>query len=399
MITYTLIAGLLLSSVSAAGIVQAGLGLGAVSRFAGPRSIGRSDRAARPAVTILKPLHGDEPLLEEALESFFTQDYPNFQLIFGVHSPTDPAIAVVRTLRHRYPGSDVALVIDGARHGANHKISNVINMQAAAKHDVLVLADSDVHVAPDYLERLVAALAIPGTGAVTTLYAGRPAHRGITGALGASYISHVFLPGALLARLLGRQDCLGATMAFRRETLDAIGGFAALVDHLADDAVLGTLVQHHGLSVRLATTVPSTTVPETTLGALLQHELRWAHTIRSLAPVGHAFSAIQFPIAWALLAVLASGFATWTGFVVLAAWLARAVAAQQVDRLLHLPSAAPVWLMPLRDLICVALIVASYRGGKVRWRGQVVEVDRPLYVVSNPARTPYRAAEPALGEG
>jgi ceramide glucosyltransferase len=326
MTSYTLIAGLLLSSVSAAGIVQAGLGLAAVSRFAAPRSAGRSDRATRPPVTILKPLHGDEPLLEEALESFFTQDYPDFQIVFGVHSPTDPAIAAVRTLRHRYPGSDVALVIDSARHGANHKISNVINMQAAAKHDVLVLADSDVHVAPDYLDRLVAALAIPGTGAVTTLYAGRPAHPGLTGALGASYISHTFLPGALMARVLGRQDCLGATMAFRRATLDSIGGFAALVDHLADDAVLGTLVQRHGLAVRLATTVPSTTVPETGLGALLHHELRWARTIRSLEPLGHALSVIQFPIAWALLAVPASGFAPWTGFVVLAAWLARALA-------------------------------------------------------------------------
>jgi ceramide glucosyltransferase len=396
MISYALAAGLLFASLSAAGIVQAVAGLRAASRFA---------RAARPApmppvpLTILKPLHGDEPLLQEALESFFLQDYPSYQIVFGVHSPTDPAIAIVRALRHRYPGRDVTLVIDSARHGRNHKISNLINMLPSARHDLLVLADSDVHAGPDYLRRLAAALAQPGAGVVTTLYAGRPASATLAAALGATGITHIFLPGALLARALGRQDCLGATMALHRATLQAIGGMPALADHLADDARLGTLVRSLGLSVALADTVPATTVPETTLAALIQHELRWARTIRSLAPIGHALSVVQFPIAWALLALLVSGGAAWSFPFVAASWATRAAAAHLIDRRLALAPAAPLWLLPLRDLLSVALVVASYHGGKVKWRGQVVPLDQPHYLLDAPPPVPDRAPEHALGKG
>ncbi len=125
-------------------------------------------------------------------------------------------------------------------------------MLPAARHDVLVIADSDVHVRPDYLERLVAALEAPGVGLVTTLYAGLPASPALPAQLGATQITHGFLPGALLARALGRQDCLGATMCLRRADLERIGGFAALVDHLADDNVLGRRIQRSGLDVGLA---------------------------------------------------------------------------------------------------------------------------------------------------
>jgi ceramide glucosyltransferase len=384
--------GPLLAGVAAAGMAQALWGLHAVRRFASKPAVAP---ASRPPITVLKPLHGDEPMLEAALESLFTQDYPQFQIVFGVHSPADPAIAVVRALRDRYPGRDVAMVIDGARHGVNHKISNLINMLDAARHDVLVIADSDVHTAPHTLERIAAALEVPGTGAVTTLYAGKAAHDGPVGALGASYISHVFLPGALLARMLGRQDCLGATMALRRSTLAAAGGLLALVDHLADDAVLGQLVRQQGLAVRLANTVPTTTVPETSLRDLFEHELRWARTIRSLVPVGHALSLVQFPIAWALLAALATGGAAWAVALVAAAWLVRASVAFQVDRLLGLPHDGAVWWMPVRDIMCVAVIAASYRGRSVQWRGQVVPVGQPLYALRDDLPVRPRVTEPA----
>ena len=235
-----------------------------------------------------------------------------------------------------------------------------------------MVADSDIHVAPDYLRRLAATLELPGTGLVTTLYAGTPARpRGLAGRLGAAHINHSFLPGALMARSLGRQDCLGATMALRREVLDQIGGFPALADHLADDAMLGQLVRARGLAVRLASTVPATTVPETQVSRLFQHELRWARTIHAVAPIGFVLSSVQYPLFWAGLAVLLSGLAPWTLALLAASWLVRAGCGRAVDRLLR---AAPTsaWLLPLRDAMSVAVMLASYAGTRVAWRGQVL---------------------------
>ncbi len=258
---------------------------------------------ARPPITILQPLHGDEPLLEEALASVFAQDYPDFQVVFGVQNPADPALDVVRRLQARFPERDIAVVVDATQHGSNRKVGNLINMLAVARHDVLVIADSDVHVTPDYLDRLVADLPRPGTGLATTIYTGLPANGGLAARLGATQITHALLPGALLARALGRQDCFGASMALTRATLERIGGLQALADHLADDNVLGRLVREQGLAVELAATVPATTVPETTLKALWMHELRWARTIRALEPLGFALSAVQYPLFWSALAV------------------------------------------------------------------------------------------------
>ncbi len=396
MISAGIWAGLGAGVVAAAGVAQAVLGALAVRRFT---ALPRPAPGARPSVTVLKPLHGNEPMLEAALESFFLQDYPDYQIVFGVQSPTDPAIAVVRTLRHRFPARDVTLVIDSARHGMNQKISNVMNMLAVARHDVLVLSDSDVHAAPDYLDRVVATLAQPGTGVVTTLYTGVAAGGAVAQTLGASHITHTFLPGALLARALGRQDCLGATMAVRRETLRELGGFAALADHLADDAMLGRLARLHGLAVRLAPTVPGTTVPETTLSTLVSHEMRWARTIRSLAPAGHVMSLIQFPLAWAMLAVLLSGGARWALGLMAVAWVGRYAACRAVDAALGGRRHMAFALLPLRDWLSAAEVLASLRGRQVRWRGEILPVGRPLDDLRRHAETAYRASQPALGEG
>jgi ceramide glucosyltransferase len=222
---------------------------------------------------------------------------------------------------------------------------------------------------------------MPGTGLATTLYAGIAANTSLACALGATWINHSFLPGALMARWLGRQDCLGATMALRRETLLAIGGLHALVDHLADDNVLGALVRAQGLRVRIASTVVATTVPETSLPALYQHELRWARTILALVPVEFALSSIQFPLFWASLALLLSGTASWSIGLFLAAWAVRAFTARGVDAMLRrancaLATPAPIWLFPLRDLMSMAVILASYGSDRVEWRGQVLHTGR-----------------------
>ena len=362
------------AALAGVGLLQAGLGLAAVQGFATRRAAFASNRQP---ITVLKPLHGDEPLLEQALASFFAQDYPVFQLVFGVQDRADPALAVLDRLRPRFPHVPVSVVVDPTPHGANRKVANLINMLPQARHDVLVIADSDMHVAPDYLDRLAAALDQPGAGLVTTLYTGLPAEDTLPARLGTSYINHAFLPGALLARALGRQDCLGATMALTRGTLELVGGLQALSNHLADDAVLGRLVLAHGMRVVLAGTVPATTVPESQLPTLFQHELRWARTIKALVPVEFALSAIQFPLFWAALAVGLSGAAHWTVAVFAMCWLLRGVFGLGVDRALGLAPATPFWLLPLRDVMSVTVILASYRTRQVSWRGQVLRATAP----------------------
>jgi ceramide glucosyltransferase len=364
------------------GMVQACAGVLAVRRFAARLPV---PPGPRPPVTVLKPLHGDEPLLEAALATFFTQDYPDYQLVFGVDDVHDPAVAVVARLRQRFPAADVALVVCEALHGSNRKVSNLINMIGVARHDWLVIADSDVHAAPDYLSSVVAELGRPDTGLVTALSVGLPATESLQERLAASQITYGFLPGVLMARALGRQDCLGITMALRRETLDRAGGLEALADHLADDNVLGGLVRAQGLTVRLATTLPATTVADKTLAAGFEHELRWARTIRTQAAAGYAASVLQYPIAWACLAAILSGGARGMVLVVALAWATRGLAGWQIDRMLR-PLArgsgyvralrSPFLLFPLREAMSVAVMVASYRTRRVVWRGHAMVARR-----------------------
>lgn len=362
------------AGLTAAGLLQSSAGWLAVERFA-RRAATVPDQC--PPVTILKPLHGDEPLLEEALASFCAQDYPEFQIVFGLQDPADPALQVLDRLRRRFPALDMAVVVDPTPHGLNRKVANLINMAPHIRHDVLVIADSDIHAAPGYLTQLVATLMAPGVGLATTLYAGLPSGRTLTARLGAEQINHAFLPGALMARGLGRQDCLGATMALRRQTLDSIGGLHALSNHLADDAVLGRLVKARGLSIALAGTVPATTVAEAHLPELFEHELRWARTIQSLEAVGFAMSSVQYPLFWSALAVGLSGGAGWAWLAFAASWLVRGAAGYGIDRALGLPPSAGLWCLPFRDLMSIAVMLASYRTDQVAWRGQILRAKGP----------------------
>ena len=368
-------ASAVLTGLTMAGAAQSAAGWLAVRRFSRRPA---AAPAAQPPVTVLKPLHGDEPLLEEALASYCEQDYPEFQLVFGVQDAADPALHVLRRLRARFPDVDMAVVVDPTPHGANRKVANLINMLPDAKHNVLVISDSDIHAAPGYLDSLVHSLATPGVGLVTTLYAGLPSGDSLTGRLGAAGINHAFLPGALLARAMGRQDCMGATMALTRGTLERIGGLHALSDHLADDAVLGRLVRARGLGIALASTVPATTVPETRMPALFQHELRWARTIQSLVPVGFALSAVQYPLFWSAALVGLSGGNAWAWLVFALAWTVRGASALGVERRLGLAPGLSIWLLPLRDLFSVAVILASYWTDRVAWRGQTLYATRPV---------------------
>ncbi len=368
--------------LAGAGIGQALAGLRAVRRFAG---IAAYPAFEQPSVTLLKPLYGDEPLLEQALASVCAQDYPRFQIVFGVQDALDPAISVVRRLQQQFANVDITLVINAAQHGRNRKVSNLINMLPHARHDTLLIADSDLHCAPDYLARIMAEFASPNVGLVTTLYAGLASNSTLAARLGATAINHGFVPGALMSRDLGREDCLGASMALRRETLVRIGGLSALADHLADDNMLGELVRSLGLRIRLATTVPATTVPEVSINALFHHELRWSRTILSLVPVEFVLSSIQFPLFWAALAWILSG-AGWAAGLFFVAWASRALAAYGIDRALGLTRSGradpvPALLLPARDLLSIAIILASYASDKVEWRGQMMHT-RPAEPIS-----------------
>jgi ceramide glucosyltransferase len=366
-----------LALVTAFGLIETIAGWACVRQFARTRPALPS---TLPPITVLKPLHGDEPLLEAALSSFCAQDYPAFQIVFGAADPHDPALAVVERVRERFPDSDVTVVTGPLPAGRNRKVANLLNMEQAARHDIYLLSDSDMHAPPDFLRDLVATLAQPGTGLVTALYAGLPGSGSVAAQLGTTQITHSFLPGALVARALGRADCLGGTMLLRRETLAHVGGLRVLLDHLADDNVLGRLVQKVGLGVRLAAVVPATTVPEERLADLVHHELRWARTIGALAPAGFAASVIQFPIAWALFASVAAGGTAWSLALFGIAWITRAIAASGIDRALRarlqkLDFRAPIWLLPLRDLMSVAVVVASFLSNRVVWRGAVLHAD------------------------
>lgn len=356
------------------GVVQLFLGARLTERFCAPRP--RRDSAARPGVTVLKPLHGDEILSEVALESFFLQDYPDYQLVFGVQSQDDPVLPLLGRLRKRHPGRDVALMVNDTPHGRNRKIANLINMRPLARHELLVISDADVHVPPHFLSDVVATLETPGVGLVTSLYTGLPGNRDLPALLGAMQINQGFLPGVLLARQLGRQDCLGATMAIRKSLLTRIGGLEALADHLADDQLLGRKVLAAGERVALAPVIPATTVPEESFASLFSHELRWARTIRALEPLGFAASVLQIPLLWAALTILVSGFGLWSLALFALVWGARVVLGWRIEAALRIARTREIWLYLLRDFFSTIIYIAGFMGNRVVWRGQSMAADK-----------------------
>lgn len=350
-----------------------------VTAMAAVWSFGRKRPAVpgkRPSVTILKPVCGADPGLYENLRSFCRQAYDGpVQIVIGAHRETDPAVAIARQVIADLPGVDVTLVVDGALPGSNFKICNVANMMAVAKHEVLVIADSDMRVEPHYLDAVVGPLMQPGVGLVTCLYKGRP-ERGVASALGAAFINNGFLPSVLVARWVGADTgCFGATMALRRSTLTEVGGLGALINHLADDYVLGRLVRDAGYAVVISPYVVENIVLEADLGALFLHELRWQRTVRSISPVGLAASVVTNPVALALLALPVSGFSNGAWLALAAALAAREALIYTCSRIFGLiPLRAA--LVPIRDVLSLIVLVASFCGQRVTWRDQRFQVDQ-----------------------
>ena len=326
------------------------------------------------AVTLLKPLHGAEPRLLENLASFLAQDHGGpIQLLCGVQHADDPAIAEVEALRIRHPNADIDLVIDSMDHGANRKISNLINMIARARHPILVLSDSDIVATPDYLSRVLAALDAPDVGAMTCLYHGR-GDAGFWSRIGAAGLSYQFLPGAVFGVAFGlARPCMGSTIAIRRETLDRIGGFGRFADVLADDYALGEAVRALGQKVAVPSMLVTHASAERSFAELWRHELRWGATVWGVVPGAYIGSVIGMPFPLALLgAAFLPGHPAGLA-IVLASLVVRAVVVLTIDRRTGAP-AMPLWLLPMRDCLSFAIFVASFFTASVDWRGQVLRM-------------------------
>jgi len=332
-------------------------------------SAAKPPRVRSDAVTILKPLHGDEPRLVDNLASFLLQDHGGpIQLLCGVQNARDPAIAAVAELRRRFPDARIDLVVDPTKHGANGKVANLINMAPAIAYPWVVLSDSDIAVDRDYLSRLLAAFDAPDVGAATCLYRGR-GDAGFWSRLGAAGLSYQFLSNATFAAATGQlgNACMGSTIAMRRETLEAIGGFARVADMLADDHAIGAAIRDLGLKVVMPPMLVGHGSDEGSFNALWHHELRWAATVRGVTPtVAYAGSLITYPLPLALLGMIAhppAGLAV-TGF----AALSRLILTRRVDRIAGARTAS-LWLLPVRDILSLTVFVASFVARSVDWRG------------------------------
>lgn len=335
--------------------------------------------AARPAVTLLKPLCGTEPGLYENLRSFCRQDYPEFQIVFGVRERADPAIAIARQLVAEFPHLPIDIVIDPSQHGSNHKVSNLINMVPYAKGEVLIIADSDASVGPDYLNAVTAPLLDPQTGLVTCIYRSVPT-TGIWSRLGAMYINDWYMPSVLLAWLFGhRSYASGQTMALRRDTLEAMGGLRTIANHLADDYQLGEQVRRLGLRIELSSYLPETVQHEPAPQALFDHELRWMSTIRVLAPASFPLLFLSFtlPLAFAgWLLTLSDPTLASAAVALLGITASTRLGLFCIPRLADSRlSFTDLWLIPVRDLLLCWVWWRAFFTSRLVWRGSEFVVD------------------------
>ncbi|MBS0418923.1 MAG: bacteriohopanetetrol glucosamine biosynthesis glycosyltransferase HpnI [Proteobacteria bacterium] len=332
-----------------------------------------------PPLTVLKPLCGAEPGLYENLRSFCAQDYPRFQIVFGVQDGADPALAVVTRLRREFPTLPMRVVVSGLQHGSNRKISSLINMLPSAEHDLLMIADSDARVGPDYLSGMVAPLSDPGVGLVTCIYRGMPT-TGVWSRLGAMYVNDWYMPSVLVAWLFGhREYASGLTLCLRRETLQATGGLQHLCNHLADDYELGALVRGTGLKIALSSQVPRTGHSEDSLDYLVAHETRWMRTIRVLRPKSFRFLFLSFGFPLALLGLVMSAelqsVAAFRTSLLLAAVAARLTLFMTSRLRARAVAISDLCLLPVRELLLCWVWWRASRTSVVTWRGAEFTVD------------------------
>ncbi|MBT4768925.1 MAG: glycosyltransferase [Rhodospirillaceae bacterium] len=363
----------------AANLASAAYILLAIWRVNGFRRQRRAAGTFRPPVTILKPVCGLDVGLYENLRSFCTQDYPQYQVVFGVRDAIDPAIPVIQQLINEFPLVNISLVIDKTITGPNLKVSNLGNMYKVATHSYIAIADSDMRVDEQYVSSVIAPFEDAQVGSVTCLYSGTSTG-GLPSLLASMFINEWFLPSVLVSAGLSEiRFGLGATIVVRRELLEKIGGFNKLAHFLADDHMLGKLISDHGYKIVLSDYVVENVINEKSLKTLFLHELRWARTIRTVEPLGHAFSFFMYGIPLALFgALIIYVTVDWNFFgiaIIALAIILRGWMHFTVSRKLGLmPGSRSFWLIPVRDILSFVVWGASFFSRKIDWKDMTFTV-------------------------
>jgi ceramide glucosyltransferase len=355
--------------------------LAIVGLFRFRRQSAASAAGFSPPVSLLKPLDGAEPNLEAHIESFFNQDYPNFEILFCARSATDSGLEIARRVALRYPHIPASFRYTGEETYINAKVSSLELMHSVASHDLFIISDSDVRVEPSYIRQVVAPFADEKVGAVTCLYRG-VANHGLWSKLEAAGMSVEMTAGVLTANLLeGMKFALGPTMAVRRRSVESIGGFGVLGPYCSDDFLLGAAVAVQGQTVVLSRHVIDHIILNLSFAASLRHQTRWMKSTRFSRPLGHLGTALTFSIPFGLLAGLAAVamHRPLLALLVLAYSVAnRMVLAALVGSLgvreRHL--LRTVLLYPIRDLLGFVCWAASYAGSTILWRGRRYRLSR-----------------------
>jgi ceramide glucosyltransferase len=356
-----------------------------VSYFRSAKRERSSGNPFTPPVSILKPVRGVDREAYENFASFCRQDYPNYEILFCVLYPDDPAVSVIKKLQHDFPDQRIRLLIGAPAAGASGKVNKLCRLVREANNELLVISDSDVRVQPSYLREVAAPFADPRVGAVTVFFRSL-----ISGSLGATLDAAgsavEFAASALLARKLeGIHFTLGATMATKKKRLAEIGGFESLANHYVDDFELGKRIAQNGYRVELARTPVSMVYPRESLLEFLRHELRWAIGLRNARPGGHAAIGFTFGLPWTILAVLAAPSAVVAALYVVA-YLVLRLAVYLTVGVWGLQDAVVKrkwWLAPLRDSANFGVWVVSFFVNRICWRGLDFRVSKGLLIPVN----------------
>ncbi|MBV9087092.1 MAG: bacteriohopanetetrol glucosamine biosynthesis glycosyltransferase HpnI [Acidobacteriaceae bacterium] len=326
-----------------------------------------------PPVTVLKPLRGADPHAYDCLRSHCVQDYPAYEVLFGVADSNDPAIPTVERLSREFP--NIRLLVFPEAREPNRKVGTLARMLASTRYDHLVISDSDILVTPDYLRTVISPLSDPAVGLVTSLYRGLPG-RTIWSQLEALGIVD-FAAGVLLAYRGKFHYGFGSTLALSRQTLDAIGGLAQFADYLADDYQLATAVARSGKKVTLAPRAVATVLPDYSFAQFWSHQLRWARTIRDAKPAGYLGLLLTLGIVWSIVALVASRGALWAWALLIANTLLRILTTSSTAKVLEDDRRlSHLLLLPVRVLFEPIIWAASWLGNTITWRGETFRLRR-----------------------